>query len=215
MTQTLKVLSLFCPQKFCKNLMGRCREPGPTQRCTGVRQEATDKFKYKKVRLDPRTKNWIPQSNCGLSVTREPQNWTGNGPKQPHPAGPALKRRLGLHGLPRSLQPAFSYDSMKLHFGCTMRQILLLFFLFNSIRIFICTDLPESLKTGRSFRSMLRIREVANRASFLLLVLMRTTKDVLSNQYWQHLSKSWFLSLKTWEKGAVLLKHCPLTLNSK
>lgn len=175
--------SLFHPQKFCNYLMGKCREPGSSQRCKGVRQEATDKFKYKKLR--PKEEkfslegDWIlehiAQSDCGLSITGDPWNSAGKGPKQPHPTGPALSSRLTPHGFPRSLQPACSYDSMKLCFGCTMRQILL-FFLFNSIIIFICTDLPGTLKTGRSLQSMLRIREVPKRVSFILLVLMRTTK---------------------------------------
>ncbi|KAK4829035.1 hypothetical protein QYF61_001840 [Mycteria americana] len=45
-------------RKFCNYLMGRCREPGSSQRCTRGRQEATDKFKYEKVRLDLRKKNF-------------------------------------------------------------------------------------------------------------------------------------------------------------
>lgn len=71
--------TLFCPQKFCNYLTGRRKEPGFSQRFTGVRQEATDKFKYEKLRLNLRKKKfhlrvaeyWSPilvaQSNCGLS----------------------------------------------------------------------------------------------------------------------------------------------------
>ena len=153
------------------------------------------------------------QSDCGLCITGDPQNSTSKGLKRTHPTGPAFSRRLGLPRLPSSLQPTCSYDSPKLYFGYTMRQILL-FFLFNSIIIVICTDLPKSLKTGRSFQSIIRIREVPNRASLLLLVLMRTTKDVLSNQHWQHVSNL-VPQFKNIEEGAVLLKHCPFTLNSK
>lgn len=75
---------------------------------------------------------------------------------------------------------------MKVYFECTMRQSLS-FFYSNSIFVFICTDLPRSLKTGQSFWSMLR--EVPNRV--ILLVLMRRKKDSLSNTYCQHVSKSW------------------------
>lgn len=199
----------FCPQKFCNYLIGRRKEPGFSQRFTGVRQEATDKFKYEKLRLNLRKKNFhLRVANIGAGcpkrlwtlITADPQNSTRKGPKQAHPTGPALSRRLGPHTLLRSLQPACSYDSMKLYFGCTTRQILL-FFLFISIIIFICTDLPGRLKTGTSFQSMLRIREVPNKASYILLVLMRTTEDVLLNRYWQHLSKSRFFNLKTWERN--------------
>lgn len=45
MTQTLKVLILIC-----NYLMRRHKEPGCAQRYTGVRQKATDKFKYEKLR---------------------------------------------------------------------------------------------------------------------------------------------------------------------
>ena len=209
MTQTLKVFKLFfCPQKFCNYLMGRCREPSSSQTCTGVRQEATDKFKYEKLRLDLRKKNFhlrmaeywsrLPKAIVDspsleileTQLEKAPSNliqlallWAG-GWDQTASQGPSNLR---------APMTPWNYT-----LGAPWGRFYCFFFL-TAVIIFICIDLPESLKTG-SFRSMLRTREVPNRASFILLVLMRTTQDILSNWYWQHRSKSQFLNLKTWKR---------------
>lgn len=68
--------SLFCPQKLCNYLVGRHREPSSSLRCTGVRQEATDKFEYNKLRLDLRKKNFHLKEWLNFEAGCPKQLWT-------------------------------------------------------------------------------------------------------------------------------------------
>lgn len=162
--------------------MGRCSKPVLFHQYPRLGQEATDNRQAQvwETLSRPNEENfsfeggWIleqvAENDRGLSISGDPWNLTSKDLKQPPLTGLALTRKLGSQGLQRSLQPLCSYDSMKVNFECTTRQILS-FFHSNNIIIFICTDLPGSLKTGQSFWSILR--EVPNRVSFILLSLMR------------------------------------------
>lgn len=187
MTRTVKVLKPFCPQKFCNYLVGRYTEPGSSQRCTGVRQETTDKFEKGRKVFSWGCLNLGAgcPSDCGLSTpeileTQHESNftqlallWARGWDYMTSQAPSNLCRFLWLHEI-----------ILWVHHETD----LIGFFLSDSIIIFIWTDLSRSLKT-RSFWSMLRIREVPNRVSFILLVLTRT-EDILWNPYCQHLSES-------------------------